>query len=64
MEVEDVVMAYTQAEVLLQLKFEYKLLARDEKEIAEFHTKVRMITLVWGLSNEVSVSICSKIFNS
>ncbi|XP_026819528.1 uncharacterized protein LOC113558247 [Rhopalosiphum maidis] len=40
----NVLMGYTQAEVLLQLKFEYELLARDEEEINDFHTKVQMIT--------------------
>ncbi|XP_026819525.1 uncharacterized protein LOC113558238 [Rhopalosiphum maidis] len=50
----NVLMGYTQAEVLLQLKFEYELLARDEEEINDFHTKVQMITSVWGLSYMVS----------
>uniref|UniRef100_A0A2S2PM07 Uncharacterized protein n=1 Tax=Schizaphis graminum TaxID=13262 RepID=A0A2S2PM07_SCHGA len=53
-EIIHVLMGYTQAEVLLQLKFEYELLARDEDEIKDFHTKVQMITSVWGLSNIVS----------
>ena len=57
-------MDYTQAEVLLQLKYEYTLLARDEDEIEEFHTKVRMITSVWGLSDFVSNGIMSKFLYS
>lgn len=64
MEIRDVVMAYTQAEVLLQLKFENELLARDEDEIEEFHIKVRKITSVWGLSDVVSYGVLSKLFNS
>lgn len=64
MEIIDVVMGYTQAEVLLQLKFENKLLARDDDEIEEFHTKVRKITTVWGLSYAVSYGVLSKLFNS
>lgn len=44
MEVRDVVMAHSQAEVLLQLKFEYDLLSRDEDEIEEFHIKIQLIT--------------------
>jgi len=57
-------MAHTQTEVLLQLKFEHELLARDEDEVKEFHRKVRKITSVWGLSNMVSYGILSKLFNS
>ena len=57
-------MAHTQAEVLLQLKFEHELLARDEDEIQEFHRKVQKITSAWGLSNMVSRGILNKLFNS
>jgi len=57
-------MGYTQAEVLLQLKFEYELLALDEDEIRDFHIKVQMITSVWGLSYIVSSGIIRKLFHS
>jgi len=57
-------MNHTQAEVLLQLKYEYTLLARDEDETEEFFTKVRMITSVWGLSDFVSNGIMIKLLNS
>jgi len=57
-------MSHTQAEVLLQLKYEYELLARDEDEIQEFYTKVRMITSVWGLSDFVSSGILCKFLDS
>jgi hypothetical protein len=57
-------MGYTQAEVLLQLKFEYELLARDEEEIQDFYDKIQMITSVWGLSDMVSKGIIRKLFNS
>ncbi|KAE9522648.1 hypothetical protein AGLY_016953 [Aphis glycines] len=62
-EIRDVVMSHTQAEVLLQLKYEYELLARDEDEIQEFYTKVRMITSVWGLSDFVSSGIMNKFYD-
>jgi hypothetical protein len=57
-------MGYTQAEVLLQLKFEYELLAQNEDDIKNFHTKVQMITSVWGLSYIVSSGIIRKLFYS
>jgi len=62
-EVEDVVTTYSQAEVLLQLKFEYDLLSRDGTEIVEFHEKIEMITLAWGMPINVSYDVISKLFN-
>ena len=57
------VMTYSQAEVLLQLKFEYALLSRDETEIVEFHAKIKMITSVWEMPINVSYDVISKLFN-
>lgn len=57
-------MMHSQAEVLLQLKFEHALLSRDEDEIVEFHTKIEMITSVWGMPYNVSHDVISKLFNT
>lgn len=64
MEVRDVVMAHSQAEVLLQLKFEKDLLSRDEDEIEEFHMKIKMITSVWEMPYNVTYEVISKLFNT
>ncbi|KAL4119987.1 hypothetical protein QTP88_012737 [Uroleucon formosanum] len=63
-EVRDVIMVYSQAEVLLQLKFEYNLLSRDEDEIEEFHIKIEMITSAWEMPTNVSHDVISKLFNA
>ena len=63
-EVRDVVMAHSQAEVLLQLKFEHAFLSRDEDEIEEFHIKINMIASVWEMPHNVSYDVFSKLFSA
>ncbi|KAL4105018.1 hypothetical protein QTP88_020293 [Uroleucon formosanum] len=60
-EVRDVIMVYSQAEVLLQLKFEYNLLSRDEDEIEEFHIKIEMITSAWEMPTNVSHDVIIRV---
>lgn len=54
-------MAHTQAEVLLQLKYEYDLIPPDdEAKLLDFDDKLCMILPVWELTSEVSYCLLTK----
>jgi len=60
------VTSYTQAEVLLQLSYEFSQLDDSEDFISaydNFFRKCRTITDVWGMTESVSYSVLSKMFN-
>ena len=63
--IRKVVESYTQAEVLLQLSYEFdKLEDCEDFEIVfdNFFRKCRSITEIWGLTESVSYSVLSKMF--
>jgi len=61
--IRDVLSTHTQAEVLVQLEYEFTFLMGNDEELDRFYQKCKLITDIWNLTDSVSFSILSILFN-